>query len=62
MLKRKIGEEGVGRAMVGIDGGIILDRIFSQRTEDDTGASYVDILGKTKDILVLGKEKQLQMP
>lgn len=43
--------------MVGIDGGIILDRIFSQRTEDDTGANYVDILGKTKDILVLGKEK-----
>ena len=39
--------------MVGIDGGIILDRIFSQRTEDDTGASYVDILGK----MVLGKEK-----
>ena len=39
--------------MAGIDGGTVLDRIFSQRTEDDTGASYVDILGKR----VLGREK-----
>ena len=39
--------------MAGIDGGTILDRIFSQKTEDDTGASYVDILEKR----VLGREK-----
>ena len=41
--------------MVGIDGGIILGRIFSQRTEDDTGASYVDSREKVRGVVLRQK-------